>query len=474
MDLITHTLAPFLGILVVLVVVHEAGHFFTAKMFGVKVLEFGVGYPPRIFTWKKGETEYTINLLPLGGFVRLQDEESPGEETADDEDAGNADQQAARHDPRSFYNQPPWKRLVIMGAGAFMNFILAIALFSSAQLIPREVSVGNAVIAQVVPGSPADRAGLQTGDIIESIGGRAIESVPDASYNIRLRMGENTEMVLRRTDPVTREVSVIRTRLTPRWAPPPYEYVVQPGDTVDSISQTTTFDRDAVRQAAGVEFQIPAGKTLSFGTGEAAVHYETIEGDTVAFVATLLRQPDEAVAAAAGLPTEVPLEPGESLFFTQGPTGIRIGAQYPYTEMRSEDFLGAVAKGWRNTWDSIKLARNGIYAWIKGGETAPVTGPVGIAQATGEIVDQAGWKSLIETAALLSMNLAVLNILPLPFVDGGKMAFVLVEIARRGKRVAPNKEAMVHIVGMAGLLMLVVVLTYFDIVRIVKGDELLR
>jgi regulator of sigma E protease len=72
-DLITHTLAPFLGILVVLVVVHEAGHFFTAKMFGVKVLEFGIGYPPRIFTWKKGETEYTINLLPLGGFVRLQD-----------------------------------------------------------------------------------------------------------------------------------------------------------------------------------------------------------------------------------------------------------------------------------------------------------------------------------------------------------------------------------------------------------------
>ena len=306
MDLITHTLAPFLGILVVLVVVHEAGHFFTAKFFGVKVLEFGIGYPPRIFTWKKGETEYTINALPLGGFVRLQDEESPGEEVTEEDAAGNSAEQPARSDPRSFYNQPPWKRLVIMGAGAFMNFILAIALFSGAQMIPREVSVGNAVIAQVVPGSPADRAGLKTGDIIESIGGRTIESVPDASYNIRLRMGENIEMVLRRTDPITREVSVINTRLTPRWAPPPFEYVVQQGDTVDSISQTTTFDRDAIRQAAGVEFQIPAGKTLIFGTGADAVHYETIEGDSVAFVATLLRQTDEAVAAAAGLPRWCP------------------------------------------------------------------------------------------------------------------------------------------------------------------------
>jgi membrane-associated protease RseP (regulator of RpoE activity) len=281
-------------------------------------------------------------------------------------------------------------------------------------------------------------------------------------------------MVVRRTDPITREVSTITTNLTPRWAPPAFEYVVQPGDTVDSISQATTFDRDAIRQAAGVEFQLPPGQTLTLGPPTDPIVYETVQGDTVAFVANLLRVPDEEVAAAAGLPAAVPLNPGETLYFTQGPTGIRIGAQYPYTEMRKKSLFPAIERGWQNTWDSIKLARNGIFAWIKGGETAPVTGPVGIAQATGEIVDQAGWKSLIETAALLSMNLAVLNILPLPFVDGGKIAFVLVEIARRGKRIAPNKEAMVHIVGMAGLLILVVVLTYFDIVRIVKGDELLR
>jgi regulator of sigma E protease len=162
------------------------------------------------------------------------------------------------------------------------------------------------------------------------------------------------------------------------------------------------------------------------------------------------------------------------LLFTQGATGIRIAPQYPFTEMRSDGPFTALEKGWQRTWDSLKLARNGIYSWIKGGSSAPVTGPIGIAQATGEIVREAGWKSLMETAALLSMNLAVLNILPLPFVDGGKIVFVLIEMARRGKRIAPQKENLVHLAGLVALVIMVVALSYFDIARIVRGEDLLR
>ena len=112
--------------------------------------------------------------------------------------------------------------------------------------------------------------------------------------------------------------------------------------------------------------------------------------------------------------------------------------------------------------------------WVKGAGSAPVSGPIGIAQATGEVVDQAGWRSLVDLAALLSINLAILNILPLPMLDGGRMAFVLIEIARRGRRISPPKEAMVHFVGMVALLILVVVLSYFDVARIVRGDTLFR
>ncbi len=455
MDLITSTILPFLAIIVILVVVHEAGHFFTAKMFGVQVLEFGIGYPPRLFAFKKGETEYSVNALPLGGFVRLL-----GEEESDDS--------------RSLTQQKAWKRLIILGAGAFMNFVLAVVIFSAALMIPREVSIGNAVIRQVVPGSPAQQAGLQAGDIIEKIGGRTINSVSDASYNIRLHLGEDTSIVVKHTDLATGDVTTKTVHVTPRWAPPAYDYVVKPGDTVNTVAQATTYDRDAVRQAADIPTDLTAGQKLVFGSGADETFYTTQQGDTIASVAQALRVSDKAVADAAGLPDPETLVPGTTLHFQQGATGITIGPQYPYTENRSLGLFPAISRGWQETFDSLKLARNGLISWIKGGTSAPVTGPIGIAQATGEIVKEAGWKSLMETGALLSMNLAVINILPLPFVDGGKITFVLIEIARRGKRIAPAKEALVHFVGMVALLILVVVLSYFDVARIVNGGTLLR
>jgi regulator of sigma E protease len=442
---------PFASILVILVVIHELGHFITAKLSGVQVLEFGVGYPPKIWGKKRGETEYTINLLPLGGFVRLLGEEDPSA-------------------PRSLAGKPAWTRLIVMGAGSFMNFILAIFLFTLALMIPKEVAVGGATISQVVPGSPAAQAGLKSGDLIDSIGGRKVESTADASYNIRLHLGEDTDFVVMRTDPVTKEVSKVKTSVRPRWAPPAYVYTVRPGDDVSTVVNETGFDAPAVRDAAGIKYVLDANKALALPDGTS---YTTKAGDTVQSVAKTTRTPEAEIARLAGLPDQDKIPSDKTtLNFAQGATGIRIAAKTPFTENRSYGPIEAFGKGFQQTFDSLKLARNQVVQWIKGAGSAPVSGPIGIAQATGEVVDQAGWRSLVDLAALLSINLAILNILPLPMLDGGRMAFVVIEVLRRGRRVSPQKEAMVHLVGMVALLLLVVVLSYFDVARIIRGDKL--
>jgi len=350
-----HSIVPFVAILILLVLVHEAGHFIAAKLSKVRVLEFGVGFPPRVAAIRLGETEYSLNALPLGGFVRLHGEEDPTE-------------------PGSLASRPRPLRLFVLSAGALNNFLFAILLFTASFMIPREVSAGRAVVNQVLPESPAAAAGLQTGDVIYKINGRDIQNVPDASYNIRLNLGETLTMTVKRGS------EFLNLNVKARWVPP--------------------------------------------------------EG--------------------------------------QGPTGIVIGAQYPFTETQSYAPWKALRLGTRETLDSLKLARNEVISWIKGATSPQVAGPVGMAQMTGEVVKEAGWKSLLDFAALISINLAVINMLPLPFLDGGRIVFVLVEVMRRGRRIAPQKEALVHLAGMVALLTFVVVISYFDIARLIRGESIFR
>ena len=132
-------------------------------------------------------------------------------------------------------------------------------------------------------------------------------------------------------------------------------------------------------------------------------------------------------------------------------------------------------KGARATMESLVLFRNQIITWIASrNQPEGFAGPVGIAQVTGEVVEQAGWVALIQLAALLSLNLAVINILPLPMLDGGRIFFVVVEIIRGGRRIAPEKEAFVHFLGFVVLIALVIVISVFDVMRIFRGESLLR
>ena len=446
---IFNSVVPFVAIIIVLIVVHELGHFVTAKLAGVRVLEFGLGYPPRLWAKQIGDTEYTINALPLGGFVRLMGEEDPS-------------------DPHSLARKSRPVRLIVLSAGSAMNFLFAIALFTVAFMLPREIPVGRAVIDEVMPNSPAQEAGLEQGDILWAINGHDVRNVPEAGRAIRLNLGETI------TIRVKRQGELMDLPVKARWAAPDIVHVVEPGEDVQTVAERLGLSASSVRAAAGIKSTLDPGQEIRIADGPDIVTYIAEGGETFGSVAQRLGVSAEAVRIAAGLPDQYELDVGQEVRIPQGPTGILIRAQYFFTETESLSLFNAVPEAVTNTLDSLTLARNGIISWIRGGENPGFSGPIGIAQATGEVVDEAGWKVLMDFAALLSVNLAVINILPLPMLDGGRIIFVLLEVVRGGRRVAPQKEAIVHLVGLVALLTFVVIISYFDIVRIIQGGSIFR
>ena len=205
----------FLVCLIPLIVVHEIGHFVMARRIGVWAREFGIGYPPRItklFKWR--ETEFTLNWLPLGGFVRLEGEQTFTEEDEDtDEEVSPAvlaeKEEAYRH---SLYAQPPGKRILLYLGGPLMNilaaWVLATLLFTSG------LPIARVIIDEVAPESPAAEANLQVGDIIVAINGEAVESTGDVSLHVQRSLGEPTEILLER------DGQSLAVSLTPRVNPP--------------------------------------------------------------------------------------------------------------------------------------------------------------------------------------------------------------------------------------------------------------
>ena len=350
------TIITFLIILGIVVLVHELGHFVTAKAANVKVLEFGFGFPPRLFGIRRGETLYSLNLLPLGGFVKMEGEEDPSH-------------------PRSLASKPVWVRFLVLVAGPGMNALLPLVLFAALFMVHQQTVVGQVRVNEVVPDSPAAAAGVQVGDIIVRANDREIENFADLYYVTQLNLGRE---------------------------------------------MTWTLLRDGSRETIHV---VP--------------RFKTPEG--------------------------------------QGATGITIETINPQTVSRSDPFWKAVPRGAERVGEVLILFKNGITQLIVGGARwqDQVAGPIGIAQLTGEVA-KAGVIPLVEFTAFLSVWLAVLNILPIPMLDGGRLTFVILEMVRRGKRISPQKEGLVHLMGFVLLISMMVVISYFDILRILRGDSLLR
>ena len=360
-----------LVILVVLVVIHEFGHFIVARRAGVRVHEFGIGFPPRAkVLGNDGETTYTLNWLPLGGFVRLEGEE------------GESD------DPRSFVRQSLRTRLVILLAGVTMNILLAFLIFTFIAAVADPVAIVR--IAEVQPGSPAEQVGLR---------GSQQTGVNDQGRPVYDETGDRIVAIDGRVFPIFDAVEL---------ADAPLRYLRE------RAGQPVTL---TIRDAAGVERQVP--------------------------VTLRIPGPDE------------------------GPLGIIVHPRLLQEDVR-HDPLAALGIGARRTLDAATLILRGLQGLVVNITDPPVSGPVGIVGAIGLVRAELPPMFLLWFIGLLSANLAVINALPFPPLDGGRVAVSLIQ-AVSGNRVSTAAERLVYLTGFVLLMLLLAWITFFDLQRLGSG-----
>jgi regulator of sigma E protease len=369
------TILTFVIVLGVLVFVHECGHFFASRLFGLKPREFGFGFPPRVWgiykdkegKWKQvygkkeitdnSDTVYSINAIPMGGFVNI------GEDDLNDTS------------PNSFVNQSIWKRAVILSAGVAMNVVLTAVLISFGLMIGMPQSLDNISasariseqkiqIVQVLPQTPASKSGLQVGDQIVSINKKSFAKYTDLIDFVDKNTGK------------------------------PLNYLIK-------------------RAGAEKEYKITPIKIKETGKG----------GVGVGIAETGLVKYPFFIAIWEGLKTTV--------------------------------FL---------TWAIIVAFYDLIKNLVMGhGVSADISGPVGIAALSGQVA-RMGFVYILQFTALLSVNLAVINFLPFPALDGGRILFLIIEKIK-GSPVKRELEAIIHNTGFALLMVLVVLVTYRDILK---------
>lgn len=355
------SIGVFVLVLFVLVIAHEWGHFFVARRFGVRVYEFGFGFPPKIAKmFHKNGTDYTLNWIPLGGFVRLKGE--------DGSEAGDSD---------SFAHKKIWQRLMILLAGVVMNFALGYVIFLGLFLMGIDmpvvqqdagaiVSEKRLVVGGIMKSSPAEVAGIVAGDEIVKI---ESENLPSAERVKEIISGSNGKSVA---------IDIARQGTSKHLTVTPAE--IQPGLTGIGINMVDV----------------------------ASVRY-----------------PFTIAVAKAGTETK---DVSLLIFRT----------------------LGTIVS---------KLVRHGELQ-------EGVSGPVGIAVVTGKVA-HSGIGPLLQLMAMLSINLGVLNVLPIPSLDGGRALFVVLEKIVR-KKMRAEIEQYAHMIGFGLLMLLVIAVTYRDVVALIK------
>lgn len=369
----------------VMVSLHEFGHFIVGKILNFRINEFSIGMGPAIFKKQKGETQYSLRILPLGGYCKFEGED-----------------EVENSDPRAFANQKAWKRLLVLLAGGIFNIILGFALFVVLVIATSPVSTN--VVDKVVEHSYIEQLGIKSGDEIVAINGSSVSFYNDISLYTQNFTADETA-----------EITVKRDGEKLKFSFKPTEQVIKTTYTDTGIQVESSINGNAT--ARFVEYSDKAPKK------------------------------DELV--------------GQSKTTTKYIIG--------FTPTQKDiNFLNVWGEAWNETKFVVKLVYQSLWQMITGKiGINDMSGPVGIVTEVSNAVNSGSnsWLYVANLIALLTINLGVFNLLPIPALDGGRILFVLIELIRR-KPIPPEKEGIVHAVGMALLILFILFISFNDIMKL--------
>ena len=438
-------------VLGVLVLVHEFGHFAVAKLFGVRVETFSIGFGKRLFGFRRGDTDYRISLLPLGGYVKMAGELG-GDGTIPVSDVSASG--TAPRDPGDLNSKPRWQRILIACAGPFSNFLLAILLMTAVYIGHNEVDnyLSNpAVIDYIIPNSVAAKAGLQQGDRIlrfDTVENPSWDQVLERSV---LNLNHSVPIAIQQPDGAQKETSMFLKSPS------------NPDDFSLGDIGLTPVEQNSPMKVTMVDPAFPGAKA-GLKVGDEIVSVDGIQLHSLPSMILYLQQngnkPVTLSILRDGTPTTVTVTPEKAT----GPDGqpqyeIGFRTQPPpsHTERLSlpAAFSKAVKECVNESTTLIDVLRRVVTHQMS---ARTLSGPVGIARETGYVVSIPGWSPVLSWTAFISINLGILNLLPIPILDGGMILFLLIESVMRRDMNETLKERVYQTAFVFFILLMVFVL----------------
>lgn len=440
---ISSTILIFIAALFILVTIHELGHFIAAKAFGMRVDKFSIGFPPQIFGFKKGETEYVIGATPLGGYVKIA---GMIDETMDTE---FMDEEVK---PDEFRGRPVWQRMVVITAGVIFNAILAVIIFSGMAWNYGEVviPVDSVQGIYVEEGSVADQIGLQIGDQLIGINGEEVEYFDDLFNVSSITEREVSFMVERDGSTIT---------------------IATPPNFLDMIGKEGFLDRQNILPSSisGVVEGSPAAEA-GLQDGDKII---SVDGEPIGYWAQLV---EKIQNSENSLTFEIDRD-GSILEFELAPDpDTKTVGIYPPTEdafnfeRKTYNLAQSLGIGVKRTNDTVFGIVQGLGKMFSGDISVRdnLGGPVAIASVTKEATDRGGWQGFWNITAFLSVTLAIMNMLPIPALDGGHFMFLVYEGITRREPSAKVRMGLQQL-GFILLIGLFILITFNDILRTFGG-----